>query len=27
MYGTKDSGNAVDISNDETIKGILNSLS
>jgi hypothetical protein len=27
MYGTKDSSNAVDISNDETIKGILNSLS
>ena len=27
MYGTKDSSNAVDISNDETIKGILNSFS
>jgi len=27
MYGTVNSSNAVDISNDETIKGILNSLS
>ena len=27
MYGTKDSSNAVDISNDENVKGILNSLS
>ena len=27
MYGTEGSDNAVDVSNDKTVKGILNSLS